>query len=223
MTPNRPAARRGSVAGNRFQGDNWPEHEHNIDSHPSGESSTHRREETYSKYPPADLWDACSGWIDDRLSGISLPVEVQGAGEKWVYYGIAVGQRDVERITAPIPDELAEALQDLAEVPDDAKEDGLDLPSAVAFQNAERLLKKMYSISPRRFGVYPVSDGYIAIDARGANDGIAVVMCESDGSVLCLVTIDDKPRRSWYSTATGLPDGFIREALLALGEESATQ
>ncbi len=221
MTPNRPAARRGSVAGNRFQEDNWPEHEHNVVSHPGEELSTYRRVEPCSKYPPADLSGACSEWLDDKLSGIASPIEIHGGGEKWIYFGISGGQREDDQITTPIPNELAEALQDLADVPADAEEDGLDLPSAVAFQNAERLLKEMHFISPRRFGVYPVSDGYIAIDARGANDAIAVVMCQSDGSVLCLVTIGNEPRRSWYYTATGLPDGFIREALLALGEESA--
>ncbi len=116
---------------------------------------------------------------------------------------------------------LEEALQDLNEVTADAEEDGLDIPSDLAFKNAERLLRAMYGISPRRYGVYPDYDGYITIDARGPNDRIAVVMCGSDGGALCLVTIDNEPRRARYSTARQLPDGFIREALLDLGKESA--
>ena len=112
--------------------------------------------------------------------------------------------------------ELKEALQDLKEVTEDAEEDGLEVPSEVAFTNAERLLRAMYRISPRRYGVYPVSGGRIAIDARGPNGRIAVLTCESDGGALCLVTIDGEYRRARYSTARGLPDGFIREALAAL-------
>lgn len=117
--------------------------------------------------------------------------------------------------------ELEEALQDLKEVPADAREEGMAVPSEVAFANAERLLKAMYRISPRRYGVYPAPDGCIAIDARGANGRIAVVMCDSDGGVLCLVTIDGEHRRARYSTDRQLPDGFIREALQDLGAEPA--
>lgn len=117
------------------------------------------------------------------------------------------------------PPELAEALQELSEAPADAEADGLELPSAAAFANARRLLEAMYRISPRRYTVYPTSDAYIAIDARGVNDGIVVVMCGSDGGVLCLATIDQESRRARYASARRLPDGFIREALHELREK----
>ena len=124
-----------------------------------------------------------------------------------------------EQVALPTPSDLRDALQELGEVSADAEEDGLEVPSDSAFQNAQHLLKAMYRFSPQRFGVYPVSDGYIAIDARGINDRIAVVMCGSDGEVLCLVTVDGEHRRARYSTAAGLPDGFVREALFALKKE----
>ena len=114
--------------------------------------------------------------------------------------------------------DLAEAMQELNEAEADAEEDGLEVPSKLAIDNAERLLKEMYTIAPQRFTVYPVSEGYIAIDARGQgiSGRIAVVMCGSDGEVLCLVTIDGEHRRAHYSSARDLPDGFIREALASL-------
>ncbi len=124
-----------------------------------------------------------------------------------------------DKTPSPIPPELANALQELSEVPADAEEDGLEIPSDLAFNNAKRLLEAMYRISPRQYSIYPVSDGYIAIDTRSANVGITVVMCGSDGGVLCLATINKESRRARYSTASKLPDGFIREALLELGEE----
>ena len=120
-----------------------------------------------------------------------------------------------------VPADLAEALQELAEVAADAEDDGFEPPSEVAFANAEGLLKAMYRVSPRRFAVYPESDGGIAIDARGPNGRIAVVSCESDGGVLCLVSIDGARRRARYSTAHELPDGFIREALAGLDQKPA--
>ena len=112
--------------------------------------------------------------------------------------------------------DLVEALRELAEVSDYAAEDGLDAPSETASVNAARLLKAMYAISPRRYGVYPAPGGYVAIDARGANDRIAVVLCGSAGEAACFVTIDGESRRARYATARELPDGFIREALAGL-------
>ncbi len=120
-----------------------------------------------------------------------------------------------------LPDDLADALQELDEVPADAEEDGLEVPSETAFANAERLLQAMYHDFPRRFVVYPVSGDRIAIDTRGLNDRGAVVTCDSDGGALCMVTIDGEYRRARYSTARELPDGFIREALTALDTKPA--
>ena len=118
--------------------------------------------------------------------------------------------------TLPMPAELAEAVAELDDVVAYAEEIEVETPSAVAFGNALRLLKAMYRVAPRRYSVYPMPDGYIAIDARGGDDRIAVVMCGSDGGVLCLVSGDGEHRRARYSTARGLPDGFIREALREL-------
>ena len=117
--------------------------------------------------------------------------------------------------------DLADALQELAEAPADAEEDELGAPSKTALANAERLLKAMYRISPRRYGVYPVSGARIAIDARGSKNRGVVVTCDSDGGALCLVSIDGERRRARYSTARRLPDGFIREALADLDAELA--
>ncbi len=143
------------------------------------------------------------------------------ATENQVNWQITGGDRHSKKAGLSTSPELIKALRELEQVSADAEEDGLDIPSEVAFTNARRLLRAMYRISPRRFGVYPEPGGYIAIDARGANDGIAVVMCDSDGGVLCLVTIGDEPRRARYSTARTLPDGFIRDALRELGADPA--
>ena len=55
---------------------------------------------------------------------------------------------------------LTDALLDLHEVFEAALEEGISEPSILAFENAGRLLKAMYGISPRRFDVYPDEDGY---------------------------------------------------------------
>ena len=115
-----------------------------------------------------------------------------------------------------MPPGLAEALDELDDVAAYANEIEVETPSATAFDNARRLLKAMYRTSPRRFSVYPAAGGHIAIDTRGSKGRIAVVSCGSDGSVLCLATIDGNDRRARYSSAHNLPDAFIREALADL-------
>lgn len=152
-------------------------------------------------------------------------IEIQAGVERAAAFGwdpLPAGtRRQYEPVTSPTPVELAAALQELSKVGEAVAEDGLEMPSEAAFANARRLLEAMYRISPRRFDVYPEPGGYITIDARGANNGIAVVMCDSDSGVLCVVIIDDEPRRARYSTARKLPDGFIRDALLELGADPA--
>ena len=114
------------------------------------------------------------------------------------------------------PSDLEYARQELAQVTDDAAEDGLRPPSELAGANAKRLLEAMYRILPRRFVVYPLSDGRIAIQSRRANGRIMVVNCGPDDKSQCFVAIDGVHRRAKYSTAHELPDGFIRKAPEAL-------
>ena len=85
-----------------------------------------------------------------------------------------------------------------------------------ALNNAERLLTAMYKISPRRFEVYPTPDGEIAIDAPNGRGSSVILLCESEGGALCLANLKSGHRRSRYSSAEILPDGFLREALADL-------
>ena len=112
--------------------------------------------------------------------------------------------------------DLADALPDLDEVFDAAREEGIAEPSQLAFENARRLLKAMYDISPRRFDVYPMADGYIAVDGRGGYGRAALLTCGSAGDAVCLVTIDGERRRAHYATTAGRPDDFVRQALREL-------
>lgn len=119
---------------------------------------------------------------------------------------------------SPLPADLADALLDLDEIFDAAREEGIAVPSKLASENAGRLLKTMYQISPRRFDVYPMAGGYIAVDGRGGYGRATLLMCGSDGDAVCLVTIDGERRRAHYSTTAGLPDDFVRQALRELDD-----
>ena len=119
------------------------------------------------------------------------------------------------------PVELVNALDDLQNTTDEAIEEGFPVPSGIALKNADRLLREMYRISPRRFEVYPTPDGEIAIDAPGGYGRSVLLLCDSEGGALCLVNMDGNPRRARYFTTERLPDGFVREALAELEYESA--
>ena len=113
-------------------------------------------------------------------------------------------------------DPLRAALSDLDEAVTDAAEEGLPRPTDDAIQSARRLLTQMYAIAPQRFEVYPTADGEIALDLPHER-GSVILLCDSRGGALCLVNANGVQRRARYSTATSLPDGFVREALIELG------
>ena len=109
--------------------------------------------------------------------------------------------------------DLRDALRDLEGARDEAREEGFPAPSDAALGNARRLLRAMYRMLPRRFEVYPMPDGEIAIHVPGGPGRSVILLCEPDGGALCLVNVDGKHRRARYADARGLPDGFVREAL----------
>ena len=111
---------------------------------------------------------------------------------------------------------LEDALRDLADAKIEAREEGFPLPSDVALENAERLLRSMYEVTPRRFEVYPMPDGEIAIDAPGGFGRSVLLLCDSDGGALCMVNRNGEHRQAQYSTAAVLPDAFLRESLADL-------
>ena len=111
---------------------------------------------------------------------------------------------------------LRDALHDLDEVKNEAREDEFTVPSDVAVGNAQRLLHAMYRILARRFEVYPMPDGEVAIDVPGGHGRSVLLLCGSDGGALCSVNMNGVHRRARYSSARGLPDGFVRDALAEL-------
>ena len=112
--------------------------------------------------------------------------------------------------------DLCDALRDLEEVRGEAHEEGFAVPSDVALGNARRLLHAMYRLSPRRFEVYPMPDGEIAIDVPGGPGRSILLLCGSDGGALCSVNMNGAHRRARYSDTRGLPGGFVCDAFAEL-------
>ena len=118
-----------------------------------------------------------------------------------------------------VPAPLADALHDLREINDEAAEEGIAPPSALAIANADRLLRAIYGISPRQYLVELLPEGVIAIAIPGGFRSSVALLCESDGGALCSVNMNGKHRRQRYPHTYQLPDRFIREALSELGRE----
>ena len=219
MPPTQAARKgRGVVERPLHCADDWGLDEHNPNNH------IHARRPASTPGSSLAAVHGHTPWTTHEGSTLSKDAIIHGMADRLIRSfessAIVIQHQDEQAPSSP-PADLEEALQELATVMADAEEEGIDVPSQTARTNAERLLKAMYRISPRLYGVYPAPDGYVAIDARGINDRIAVVMCGSAGEALCFATIDGDSRRARYSTARELPDGFIREALAALGPEPA--
>ena len=67
-----------------------------------------------------------------------------------------------------------------------------------------------------RLEVYPAPDGEVAIVAPGGPRRSVMVLCEPNGSVLCMMNMDGEHRRARYSTANSVPDGFLHDVLAEL-------
>ena len=127
------------------------------------------------------------------------------------------GERLVEAESGIHPD-LGDALRELEEADEDAEENGWPLPSPSARRNARFLLPRLYRLFPQRLSAYPLFDGEIALDATTKTRHSVIVICEADGSVLCLVNINRRERRAKYAGASDLPDRFLREAFRDLAD-----
>ena len=125
-------------------------------------------------------------------------------------------QQRPQNVAGDLHPHLRAALHDLAQAQYEAREEGFPLPSDTALRNARRLLRAMYRILPRRFELYPMPDGEIAIDVPGGPGRSLLLLCASDGGALCSVNIDGAHRRARYSDTRALPDGFVRDALAEL-------
>ena len=113
--------------------------------------------------------------------------------------------------------DLDAALSDLAQVADEAREDGFEPPPELAIRNADRLLRDMYARRRCRFDVYPTQDREVAIYAP-EDERSVLVLCGPEGSVRCSVNLNGKNCRAYYDPAFAgaIPAGFLQDALAAL-------
>ena len=118
-----------------------------------------------------------------------------------------------------LPAPLANALLDLHEINDEADEEGIPPPSESAIANADRLIRAIYDILPRQYLVELLPEGVIAITIPGGFRCSVMLLCESEGGILCSVNMNGKHQRNRYTHVDQLPDRFLHDALSKLRRE----
>ena len=119
----------------------------------------------------------------------------------------------------------SEALQEIEDIVRVASESGYELPDQKAIDNAIRLLHAIPSdfhliqngVDIPEPMVYPTQDREVAIHMSRELGQSVIVLCDSNGGMLCLAGIDGNRRRAYYRKAQQHVDGFLRDALRDLG------
>ena len=161
---------------------------------------------------PTDCVTALPTYLPDNRTA-NVTVIAHGEHTAWLFTFDTSTRSQPHATAQSMPRELADALADLRAVADEAEEEGYPQPTKLAQSNAARILRRMYTWLQTRLEVYPTPDGEVAVVASGGSHCSVMVLCESEGSALCMVNMDGQHRRARYSTAKHLPDGFLRDAL----------
>lgn len=113
--------------------------------------------------------------------------------------------------------DLDEALKDLKEAPDEAREEGYPPPDELATKNARRLLHHMYELRPCRYEVYSTRDREMCIYIPEGGRSV-LVTCDPDGGVHCSTSLERGHSRTYYDRdyAADPPPSFLQEALATL-------
>ncbi len=175
-----------------------------------------------SLHPDSPFAYAMTGSASSGLGGAAAEVDILEQAEQadliaadWLLGALHV---PVKETSFEVADLLADALAELGDVVQEAREEGFETPSEETVGVTERLLRAMYGLRRCRFEVYPTHDGDVAISAPGGHGRSVLVVCDSEGGVLCSVNMNGQHRRAVYDSrsAAALPDGFVQEALAAL-------
>lgn len=175
----------------------------------------------------ADFWRRLSGQASrdiqtlHHISSVDMRRLLQPAFFSLVRWPGEVRPVVTSAESSPTAD-LRASLRDLDGTAEEAAEEGFPQPSQLALTNARRLLQDLYRLRPSRLEAYPTPDGEIALVVPGGQGRSVLVLCDSQGGVLCSVNLNGQHRRARYDTATMLPDGFVREAVSELDEPDQT-
>ena len=83
-------------------------------------------------------------------------------------------------------------------------------------REAKRIVHGLRKRLPVDTDIYPMDGGKVAVELYGESGYGFLLVCEPEGSALCVVTVGSVSRRARYEDSSVLPDGFLREGLKAV-------
>ena len=209
-----PPATLGGVRDSRFviaparrRGETLPAHYGAIDDEfvANDLGRTSAEEELRLQFRSADISEI-GGELATVIEPVALPV---APSRSWKF-----------RLTASAPEretDFGDALADLEESPDEAREEGYAPPTETAMKNARRLLERMYALRSCRYEVYPTRDREMCIYIPEGRRSV-LVTCDPDGGVHCSTSLEKGHSRTYYDRdyVADPPPSFLVETLAAL-------
>ncbi|MCY4301892.1 MAG: hypothetical protein OXC68_09205 [Aestuariivita sp.] len=110
--------------------------------------------------------------------------------------------------------DLETALLEIENILDVVGEHDAEEPDSSTIENAKTLFPKIYNIYPAKYTIYPTENRGIAIQSPMKQKGVVQIECGPEDVVYCIASIEDNERRAKFYQMKGLPDEFIRKALL---------
>lgn len=102
--------------------------------------------------------------------------------------------------------------QELHELIAEAKEKGYKLPPDSVLKEAKRLFYALNGPDPALgFSVSPGAEGDISLDASVRRDFVLII-CEPDGTALCIVDIGGEQSEKNYPSTNNLPDEYLERS-----------
>lgn len=115
---------------------------------------------------------------------------------------------------------LEEALRDLDEIDEEAREEGFATPNNEAKAAAKLILERLAYVVSAGPVIYPTADEEVAIlFSNREKKSAVVILCDGSGGGACFSTTSGKNRRARYADAREMPGAFEREQLRNLFAE----
>ncbi len=109
--------------------------------------------------------------------------------------------------------ELVRLKEELNAVGTEASHEGIELPSTLAFKNAELMIEKVYKTEPDDLLIELLPDSGIAVTRTGSFGCSLMIVCDSDGEILVSLNLEGEYQRTTFSGINMFDDCFIESAL----------
>lgn len=121
---------------------------------------------------------------------------------------------DTSAVSIDQPRNLDEALMDLYSVRRKAEVEQEVVPSEELVTRADRILRAMHKMDPRRYLVYGMPEGDVVIDADTMRGTKLSVICSDDGPTRCMFYSAGRLRKKQYTDDAELEDDqFLKGGL----------